>query len=158
MRTQLLTNQESLPVDVWTRLIRGHAASRRAFDAQLQSDHGLTVNDYEALLLLSRAEGGRMRRVDLADGLQLTASGVTRLLSGLERNGLVERASCSTDRRVTYAALTAAGRRKLEDAACSHVAAIRALFEERYTREELSTLTELLSRLPGAAVADSCTP
>jgi DNA-binding MarR family transcriptional regulator len=158
MSTQLLISQESQAVDVWTRLLRGHAASRRAFDAQLQGDHALTVNDYEALLLLARADGARMRRVDLADGLQLTASGVTRLLGGLERSGLVERATCSTDRRVTYAALTAAGRRKLEEASCSHVAAIRALFEERYTREELSTLTELLSRLPGAAVGDSCTP
>jgi DNA-binding MarR family transcriptional regulator len=158
MSTQLLIGQESQAVEVWARLLRGHAASRRAFDAQLQGDHALTVSDYEALLLLARAEGARMRRVDLAEGLQLTASGVTRLLVGLERNGLVERATCSADRRVTYAALTAAGRRKLEESACSHVAAIRALFEERYTSEELSTLTELLSRLPGAAVADSCTP
>jgi DNA-binding MarR family transcriptional regulator len=158
MSTQLLIGQESQAVEVWTRLLRGHAASRRSFDAQLQGDHGLTVNDYGALLLLARAEGARMRRVDLAEELQLTASGVTRLLGGLERNGLVERATCATDRRVTYAALTAAGRRKLEEAASSHVAAIRALFEERYTRKELSTLTELLSRLPGAAVADSCTP
>jgi DNA-binding MarR family transcriptional regulator len=158
MSTQLLIGQESQAVEVWARLLRGHAASRRAFDAQLQGDHALTVSDYEALLLLARAEGARMRRVDLAEGLQLTASGVTRLLVGLERNGFVERATCAADRRVTYAALTAAGRRKLEESACSHVAAIRALFEERYTSEELSTLTELLSRLPGAAVADSCTP
>ena len=117
----------------------------------------MTVNDYGALLLLARAEGARLRRVDLVDGLQLTASGVTRLLDGLERTGLVEAATCSADRRVTYAALTPAGRRKLDEASCSHVAAIKALFEERYTPEELSTLTELLSRLPGA-VADSCTP
>jgi DNA-binding MarR family transcriptional regulator len=158
MSTQLLISQESQAAEVWSRLLRGHAASRRTFDAQLQSDHALTVNDYGALLLLARAEGARMRRVDLAEGLQLTASGVTRLLGGLERNGLVERATCPADRRVTYAALTPAGRRKLDEASGSHVAAIRALFEERYTREELSTLTELLSRLPGAAVADSCTP
>jgi DNA-binding MarR family transcriptional regulator len=157
MSTQLLTTQASQAVEAWTRLLRGQAASRRSLDAQLQGDHGLTVNDYGALLLLARAEGARMRRVDLADGLQLTASGVTRLLDGLERTGLVEAATCSADRRVTYAALTAAGRRKLEEASCSHVAAIGALFEERYTPEELSTLTELLSRLPGAA-ADSCTP
>jgi DNA-binding MarR family transcriptional regulator len=158
MSTQLLISQESQAVEAWARLLRGHAASRRALDAQLQAEHGLTVNDYGALLLLSRADGGQMRRVDLAEGLQLTASGVTRLLSGLERSGLVKRATCTADGRVTYAALTEAGSTKLEEAACSHVAAIRALFEERYTREELSTLTELLSRLPGAAVADSCTP
>jgi DNA-binding MarR family transcriptional regulator len=158
MTTQLLTDQSSQAVDAWSRLLRGHAACRRSFDVQLQGDHGLTVNDYGALLLLARAEGARMRRVDLAEGLQLTASGVTRLLVGLERNGLVEPATCASDRRVTYAALTESGRRKLEEAARSHVAAVEALFEERYTPDELSTLTELLSRLPGAAVADSCTP
>jgi len=49
------------------RLLRGHAATRRALDAQLQGDHGLTVNDYEALLLLSRADGNHMRRIDLAE-------------------------------------------------------------------------------------------
>ena len=47
----------------------------RSLSADLQAEHGLTVNDYEALLLLSRAEDGRLRRVDLADGLQLTPPG-----------------------------------------------------------------------------------
>jgi DNA-binding MarR family transcriptional regulator len=158
MSTQLLTTQASQAVDAWTRLLRGQAASRRSLDAQLQGEHGLTVNDYGTLLMLAGAEGARMRRVDLADALQLTASGVTRLLGGLERAGLVEAATCPSDRRVTYAALTAAGRRRLEEASGSHIAAIRALFEERYTPEELATLSELLSRLPGAAGSESCTP
>ena len=125
MSTQLLIRSRITGSRGVARLLRGHAASRRSFDVQLQGEHGLTVNDYGALLLLARAEGARMRRVDLAEGLQLTASGVTRLLVGLERNGLVEQATCATDRRVTYAALTEAGRRKLEEAACSHVAADR---------------------------------
>src|SRR6187431_1171049 len=76
----------------WGALLRGHAAVRRTLAAQLQAAHGLTLNDYEALLLLSRAEENCMRRVDLADGLQLTASGVTRLLDGLEGHGLVDKA------------------------------------------------------------------
>src|SRR5438876_11460505 len=158
MTSQVLRDQETFAIGVWVRLLRGHAATRRSLDAQLQVDHGLTVNDYEALLLLSRADGNHMRRIDLADGLQLTASGVTRLLDGLEKQGLVEKATCSSDARVTYAVLTDAGRSKLEVAACSHVAAIRAVFEERYTEVELTTLTELLSRLPGAETADACTP
>jgi DNA-binding MarR family transcriptional regulator len=131
-------------------LLRGHAAVRRTVATQLQSSHGLTVNDYEALLLLSRAGPKGMRRVDLADSLQLTASGVTRLLEGLERHGLVKKAVCATDGRVTYAVLTKAGRHKLESASGSHLSAIQALFEERYTRAELATLAELLARLPGA--------
>lgn len=138
----------------WLCLLRGHAAVRRSVTTELRSKHGLTVNDYEALLLLSRAEGNQMRRVDLADRLQLTASGVTRLLDGLEVKGLVEKATCPGDGRVTYAVLTRAGSRKLEEASGSHVAAIRALFEGRYTSRELATLGELLARLPGVAGAD----
>src|SRR6185312_11977315 len=155
MTSQVLSDQESFAIEAWVRLLRGHHATRRSLDAQLQADHGLTVNDYEALLLLSRADGNVMRRVDLADGLQLTASGVTRLLDGLEQQGLVEKAICPSDARVTYAKLTGPGLAKLEQASSSHIAAIQALFEERFTSEELATLAELLGRLPDAGAADA---
>jgi DNA-binding MarR family transcriptional regulator len=122
--------------------------------ADLQSRHGLSINDYEALLVLSHAEDGRMRRVDLAAALVLTASGVTRLLDGLEATGCVEKAFCESDARVTYAVLTPKGRELLGRASADHVAAIGALFEQRYSPEELETLAELLSRLPDAASAD----
>src|SRR3954451_1012043 len=127
-------------LDAWVRLLRAHAATTRALSADLYAEHGLTINDYEALLHLSRAEDCRMRRVDLADRLLLTASGVTRLLDGLEQAGLVERASCANDRRVTYAVLTETGRAKLRESSRSHVAGVRAFFEARYSREELDQL------------------
>jgi DNA-binding MarR family transcriptional regulator len=146
-------------LDAWVRLLRGHSATVRELNAQLTADWGLTINDYEALLLLAHAEGERLRRTDLVQNLQLTASGVTRLLDGLECAGLVEKAHCESDARVTYAVLTDAGRTKLKDASCSHVAAIRDLFEDRYSEAELRTLADLLGRLPGAsAVAGDCTP
>ena len=147
-------------MDAWVRLLRGHAGMRRVVSAQLQEDHGLTVNEYETLLLLSHADRNAMRGVDLANSLQLTPSGVTRLLAGLRERGFVEKLSCEEDARVTYAALQEAGREKLAEASCSHVAAIRALFEERYSANELRTLTELLDRLPGAGGSDGsrCTP
>jgi DNA-binding MarR family transcriptional regulator len=132
----------------WIRLLRGHAAARRTLDSELQAAHGLTVVGYEALLLLSNAEAQAMRRVDLARGLGVTPSGVTRLLDGLERDGLVAKRTCDTDARVTYAVLTEAGAERLERASCSHVGSVRALFEERYSDEELETLASLLGRLP----------
>jgi DNA-binding MarR family transcriptional regulator len=135
-------------IDAWVCLLRGHAAVRRSLTAALRSKHGLSVNDYEALLLLSRAQGNQMRRVDLAERLQLTASGVTRLLDGLERHGLVKKAICPGDGRVTYAVLTERGRRKLAEASSAHSDSIRGMFEGRYTRAELATLAELLGRLP----------
>jgi DNA-binding MarR family transcriptional regulator len=154
MSTQLLTKQGVPALDAWARLLRGHAALRRTLSADLQTEHGLTVNEYEALLLLYREDEEALRRVDLAERLQLTASGVTRMLDRLEGAGLVGKDTCATDARVTYATLTPDGRRRLEQASGSHLAAIRTLLEERYSDEELATLAELLGRLPGAAGAN----
>jgi DNA-binding MarR family transcriptional regulator len=139
--------------------MRAQMSTTRQLSAQLQEEHGLTINDYEALLVLARAEDRRMKRVDLARNLMLTPSGITRLLQGLEDAGLVERASCATDLRVTYAQLTDAGLEKLQAASGSHIAAIRSLFEEHFAHEEIDTIAEILGKLPGVADGDdSCTP
>jgi DNA-binding MarR family transcriptional regulator len=154
------STRPSPALEAWVGLLRAHAATTRTLSADLVAVHGLTINDYEALLHLSRADDGQMRRVDLAERLLLTASGVTRLLDGLEAAGLVERRACATDRRVAYAVLTDAGREKLENASRSHLRAVRALFEERLTREQLAQLAALLGRLPSVPgpQADECTP
>jgi DNA-binding MarR family transcriptional regulator len=159
LSSQVLSEQASA-VDAFVRLVRGHSAVTRAMNAQLVANHGLTINDFEALLHLSQAEEGRMRRVDLAEKLILTASGVTRLLDGLEEAGFVDRAACASDRRVTYAVLTEAGHAKLKEASQSHVADIRAFFETRFSSDELDQLAALLGRLPGAAeaVGEDCSP
>ena len=150
MSSQVLREQASA-VEVFVRLVRGNAAVTRAMNAQLVADHGLTINDYEALLHLARADERRMRRVDLAERLLLTPSGVTRLLDGLEQAGYVDRDACASDRRVTYAVLTDAGLEKLREASKSHVADIRSFFETRFSEEELDRLVELLDRLPFGA-------
>src|SRR5438552_7419198 len=140
---QVLTEHAVEPaVRAWTRLLRAYVSTTRLLSAELQEEHGLTINDYEALLVLSRAEDGRLKRVELARSLLLTPSGITRLLRGLEDAGLVERASCATDLRVTYAQLTDAGRDKLEAASGGHIASIQALFEEHCAPDEIDTLAE----------------
>jgi DNA-binding MarR family transcriptional regulator len=90
----------------------------------------------------------------------LTPSGITRLLAGLERAGYVERAACAGDARVSYAVLTDTGYDKLRRAAPSHLAAIRELFGERFSDDELETLASLLERLPAveAPECDAPTP
>jgi DNA-binding MarR family transcriptional regulator len=151
LSSQVLSQQASVALDAWARLLRGHATITRALNAQLVAEHRLTLKDYEALLHLFRAEENRLRGVDLAERLALTASGVTRLLDGLERERLVERRVCDSDRRVTYAVLTPTGRDRLEAASESHLGAIRSVFEERFNEEEIGQLASLLERLPEAA-------
>jgi DNA-binding MarR family transcriptional regulator len=98
-----------------------------------------------------------MRRVDLAEEVLLTASGITRLLDGLEKAGYVERGTCDSDRRVVYAVLTDSGLSKLRDASTSHVAQVEELFAERYDTGELEAVGDLLARLGGSDLRD-CTP
>ena len=160
MTSQVLSEQLSTTaVHAFIRLLQGHAAATRELSADLVRDHGLTINDYEALLRLSRADDRRLKRVELAESLVLTPSGVTRLLDGLERAGYVEKGSCDSDARITYAVLTDAGLDKLREASTSHVAQIRAFFQQRFDQNELSTLADLLGRLSVAAGdGDDCGP
>jgi DNA-binding MarR family transcriptional regulator len=111
------------------------------------ADHGLTISDYEVLLRLAWVPDRRMRRVDLAEQVLLTPSGITRLLDGLEKASYVERGTCDSDRRVVYAVLTDAGLAKLREATTTHVAQIEELFGERFVPAELEALGDLLSRL-----------
>jgi DNA-binding MarR family transcriptional regulator len=146
-------------LESWVLFIRAHAAITRELSAELQREHGLTLNDYEVLLHLSHAEGERLRRVDLAQRVILTASGITRLLEGLERAGFVVKEHCASDARVSYAKLTVAGREKLGAAGVTHLRGIDDLFVGRYSGSELATLADLLSRLPVTGVeASSCSP
>jgi DNA-binding MarR family transcriptional regulator len=148
MPSQVLRDQ-SLAAQAFVSLVRAHAAATRKLSAHLSADHGLTISDFEVLLRLGRAPDRRMRRVDLAGELLLTASGITRLLEGLEQAGFVERGSCSEDRRVVYAVLTDTGLEKLRAAAVTHFDQIDDLFLACFEEEELDELAGLLSRLEG---------
>src|SRR4051794_34973711 len=158
MPSPATARETSVAIDVFVRLVRAQAAVTGQLSAQLGADHGLSINAYEALLHLARAPDSRLRRVDLANGLLLTAGGVTRLLDGLEREGFVAREECASDRRVTYAVLTDAGRDKLREASESHTRQIRELLGASYDDDELAQLIVLLDRLPQVdPTGGSCT-
>src|SRR6476660_3944166 len=135
---QQLTAKGSSSVLVVGRLIGAHAALTRELSAQLVADHGLTLSEYEVLMLLASAPDG-----------------VTRMLDRLEASGLVGKASCEKDARVTYAQLTEAGVAKLEECAPGHVAAAERFLGERFDEHELTSLVELLGRL-SAPADDEC--
>jgi DNA-binding MarR family transcriptional regulator len=102
-------NHSSAATEFCLRLSRAAATLTRRFDAALGNHHGISYADYQLLKHLVRAPGSRLRRVDLAERLGLTASGVTRSLLPLEKIGLVARQSDPRDARVGYASITPAG-------------------------------------------------
>jgi DNA-binding MarR family transcriptional regulator len=146
MSSQVLRDQ-SIGTQAFGALLRAHMSATKQLNAQLVADHGLTLSDYGVLLQLAWAPDRRLRRVDLADRILLTASGVTRLLDGLERAGYVERAACDTDRRVVYAVLTEEGLAKLREAAATHLPQIESLFGAALGERELETLVGLLGKI-----------
>jgi DNA-binding MarR family transcriptional regulator len=140
----------------WVRFLRAHAALTRELSARLEADHGLTMSDFDVLIQLYHAPEHAMRRVDIARQVLLTPSGITRLLDGLERCGLVAKRACESDARVSYAVLTEEGLRKVEEARQSHHADIDELFGAALEPKEREQLGELLARLPLAPTAKEC--
>jgi DNA-binding MarR family transcriptional regulator len=143
-------------LEPWVRFLRAHAAITRQLSARLETQHGLTLSDYDVLVQLYHAPDQALRRVDLARTVLLTASGITRLLDGLERSGWVEKKACERDARVSYAALTKAGAAKFEESSTSHRADIEELFGSNFSGAERKQLAELLGRLPLAETSPAC--
>ena len=132
----------------WTRFLKAHSAITRSLERDLADEHSLTLSDYDVLLQLWRAEEKRLRPVELSKAVLLTRSGITRLIQGLEREGLVEKTDCPDDARGFLVALTPAGDALVEKARATHLAGVAQLFSSRYSDEETAQLFELLERLP----------
>jgi DNA-binding MarR family transcriptional regulator len=144
---------EGAALEAWRSYLQSHATIVRILDAE----HAITTRDYEVLLYLAQADEHRLPMSALAENTMLTRSGITRLVDGLVAAGLIERLGCSSDARVSYAHLTDRGLEKLRSAGRTHVAGIRRLFLEQFTREETEQLATMLARLPGAQRTEACT-
>ncbi|MEA2360900.1 MAG: hypothetical protein QOD71_45 [Thermoleophilaceae bacterium] len=145
----LLTHAE---LSAWRGLLRVHASMTKALDAELAREHGLPLSSYEVLLFLAEAPGGRLRMSDLADGVLLSRSGLTRLVDRMERDGLLRRERCEDDARGYHAAITGKGRVLFQRARRTHLDGVRERFLSRLSPDELHTLAELWEKVaPGAA-------
>ncbi|MFJ5901727.1 MarR family winged helix-turn-helix transcriptional regulator [Streptomyces sp. NPDC093064] len=140
-------------LDASLRLVRAQTALVKRFDASLGGLHGVSLADFTMLLRLGQAPGGRMRRVDLAEALGLTASGVTRGLAPLERIGLVTRETDARDGRVAYAALTDTGRARLTDMLSTAEQIAAEIFAAPpWSKEDIGRLSGLLTHLGGTGL------
>jgi DNA-binding MarR family transcriptional regulator len=148
-RVRELTAEE---LGAWRGLLRVHSALVKALDAELLAEHDLPLTSYEVLINLQSAPGRRRRMAELADSVLLSRSGMTRLVDRLERDGLLERDTCTSDGRGCFAVLTEKGEALLARARASHLDGVRERFLRHFSPTELHGLREYWERvLPGAA-------
>ena len=103
-------------VGEWRELLDRHAAVSCALEKALQEQHGIGLSEFETLDRLVDADCGPYRMADLAQDIHLSQSALSRAVARLEKDGLVDRSVCDTDRRGVFVCLTKAGR-KIYDAA-----------------------------------------
>jgi DNA-binding MarR family transcriptional regulator len=126
------TISQSLKFFLNLNIVQALAVKR--FDTKLSS-HGISLNDFLILYHVSQAPDEKLRRTDLAEKIGLTASGITRMLSPLEKIGLVRREANSRDARVSYVKLAPAGKRILNDALATAEAASEQILNSVKTKK-----------------------
>lgn len=142
----------------WRAFVRAEAHVSRRLDEDLRSEHGLSLQEYVALLLLVEAPDRSLRMGRLAEGLNLSKSGATRLIDRLVGDGLVERVSCPSDARGAEAALTEAGVSRLRTAAPTHLRGIAEYFLAAIDEDDLEvverTMRHVGDRVCGRGAAE----
>lgn len=130
----------------WRAFLEAHAAISKTMERELREECDLPLSWYDALIQLHES-GGSLRMHELADRLLLSRSATTRFADRLERAGLIERQSATSDRRGTVVHLTPEGKAELKRTAPVHMRGIVEHFVDRFDDGELAVIEQLFSRL-----------
>ncbi|MEO7981797.1 MAG: MarR family transcriptional regulator [Sporichthyaceae bacterium] len=136
-------------VGAWAALLRAHAAVVPRLERRL-AEQGMPLSWYDVLLVLNSAPGRRLRMTELGAGAVLSRERVSRVVTELERAGLVGREANPDDGRSWFAAITPAGRSRLRAAAPVYLAGIEEHFSRHLSDAEVRTVTRALGRVVAA--------
>jgi DNA-binding MarR family transcriptional regulator len=142
-----LPSFNDVELDAWRGFLRTYATIVRELDDELNERHGLPVSSYDVLVQLDEAPGGMLRMSHLADAVLLSRSGLSRLVTRLSNQGLIERRECENDARGAFAAITEEGRERLDQARVTHRAGVRERFLDRLSERDQRQLAKVWGRL-----------
>ncbi len=131
----------------WRGLLRMTSQLNARMNRQLQEYYGISLTDYEVLVVLSEAPTGRLRVFEVADTLAWEQSRVSHQLARMQGRGLVTREECRSDARGAFAVLTEAGLAAIERAAPAHVETVRQLVFDGLSPGQLAALTAITARV-----------
>jgi DNA-binding MarR family transcriptional regulator len=134
-------------LQTWRDFVETTEALRTVLAARLQSDTGLSPGDYGVLLALSEAENGRMRSSELASRVGWERSRLSHHLGRMERRQLIRRAKTATDSRGAEIILAPAGATAFRAATVPHLRAIRELFVDALTPEQVAAAAGIAAAL-----------
>lgn len=137
-------------LNAWRSLLLAHARSVILIAREIEDAGGLRLEWYDVLLELQSVPNGRLRLADLADRVVLTRSGISRLVTRLEAEGLVQRQETATDGRGVVAAITSEGRRRFKETWPLCAAGIAKHFAAKFSHAEAAEIRKLLMRLVDA--------
>lgn len=132
----------------WRTLAALHGRLEESLEKALQSGFDLSVVEFTVLDTLARQDGWHMRMQQLARAAALSHSATTRLVTRLEKRGLLRRTLCDDDRRGIYSTLTDDGRALLNRARPVHDSTLSATLDEACAVPELAPLVDALHALP----------
>jgi DNA-binding MarR family transcriptional regulator len=139
--------EDSDRLSAWITLLQTHAAVVVALERKLERERGVPLAWHEVLSRLVAAPDGRLRMLDLAGLVMLSKSGVTRLVDRMEEAGMVTREACASDRRVTYAAITAKGRGTFERTMPVFVQGVEEYFSGHLSDADVRELRSSLRKI-----------
>jgi DNA-binding MarR family transcriptional regulator len=131
----------------WVALMRALKVLPKVLEEDLEATERMSLNEYAILMFLSQADGWKMRIGDLAQCTSLTISGMTRLVSRLVDEGLVDRQQCDDDGRGFHAVLTQRGFERLERAYPTHLASARRHVIDHLSGLDLEELATAFMRI-----------
>jgi DNA-binding MarR family transcriptional regulator len=133
--------------EAWLALCRAYAGLTGRLQEAL-TDAGLPpMAWFEVLNAVARAPDERMKMGDLASALIISRGGLTKLVDRLVRAGLLERAFCVEDRRVSYAVMTASGREMFAEMEPVVVRELKAAFPTSLSGRQAAALRDSLDRI-----------
>jgi len=119
------------------------------FSAQMEQ-HRLSPVEFEVLMRLARSPRSRLRMTDLAGQTSLSTSGVTRVVDRMDREGLIRREACASDRRSSYAVVTEAGLDRLDEVLPGHLELVQRWFIDQLPPEQLGQMLDSLRTIRDA--------
>ena len=139
-----LTNTEQRD---WRSFVTVCALLPERLETDLSRRHGLSLAEYDVLVHLSEAPDRRMRMSDLANAVLASRSRLSHQITRMERDGLVKRQECESDRRGWLAVLTDEGMHRLQLAAPDHVESARSNVLDQLSDEEFTELGRLCRKI-----------